>query len=300
MTGYPSFSHLIASDPELFIFRGFKSLSSRNLLHLQSALLEIDTELEELDKEEADRAQTDLDAQMSIQCWEVLSARAKDGDARESLKMDLVRRLQEATKEYQVALIRQNQVMKLPAPDERVFRVFKSWFESEQPFIGDGSKLLKQQQEHGQDFIALSPTSTDSDFLTRSLQNFVGWYSSGMCHETTTQIEYYSARSVSRLVTIITVLAASLVIEAAVVILFLMKNEALRLVMIAAFTSIFAASLAVMSLDAGSFLILGKRTCFCSDRPAQQHICPDYTPIVLGNISRVLVFLFHLLSTPVT
>ncbi|KAK6209656.1 hypothetical protein QIS74_11240 [Colletotrichum tabaci] len=261
MTGYPSFSHFVASDPELFIFRSFKSLSSRNLLHLQSALLEIENELEELDKEEADRAQTDLDAQMSIQCWEVFSARAKDGDAREARKMDLVRRLQEATKEYQDALIRQNQVMKLPAPDERVFRVFKGWFESEQPFIGDGSKLLKQQQEHGQDFIALSPTSTDSDFLTRSLQSFVGWYSSGMRHETTIQIKYYSARHVSRLVTIITVLAASLVIEAAVVILFLMKNEALRLVMIAVFTSIFAASLAVMTDGRRTDIILATAAC---------------------------------------
>ncbi|GKT64831.1 hypothetical protein ColTof4_07229 [Colletotrichum tofieldiae] len=150
--------------------------------------------------------------------------------------------------------------MKLPKPNDRVFRVLKGWFESEQPFIGYGSKLLKQR-EHEQDFIALSPSSTDSDFLTRSLQSVVGRYSSGMRHETTTQIKYYSARHVSRLVTIITVLAASLVIEAAVVILYLIKNEALRLVMIAVFTSIFAASLAVMTDGRRTDIILATAAC---------------------------------------
>ncbi|KAK1960954.1 hypothetical protein LY78DRAFT_723490 [Colletotrichum sublineola] len=158
------------------------------------------------------------------------------------------------------ALIRQNQVMRLPTPDERVFRVFTGWFQSEKPFIGDGSRLLNQQ-EHGQDFITLSPTSTDSDFLTRWLQSFVGWYSSGTRHETTTQIKYYSAQHVSRLVTIITVVAASIVIEAAIVILFLMKNTALRLAMIAVFTSIFAASLAVMTDGRRADIILATAAC---------------------------------------
>ncbi|KZL73222.1 hypothetical protein CT0861_10886, partial [Colletotrichum tofieldiae] len=241
MIGYPSFSSFVSSDPELFIFRSFRGLSSRNLLHLQSALLEIENELEKLDEEEVDRAQTDMNVRMSIQCWEVLSSRAKDGEERESTRMDLVRRLQEATKEYQDALIRQNQIMKLEKPNDRVFRVLKGWFESEQPFIGYGSKLLKQR-EHEQDFIALSPSSTDSDFLTRSLQSVVG-------------------RHVSRLVTIITVLAASLVIEGAVVILYLIKNEALRLVMIAVFTSIFAASLAVMTDGRRTDIILATAAC---------------------------------------
>ncbi|KAK2010442.1 hypothetical protein LZ32DRAFT_588418 [Colletotrichum eremochloae] len=269
MTGYPSFANFVASDPELYIFRSFKCLSSRNLLHLQSVLLEIEAELKKLDIEEAYCAQTGpddgtrKDAQMSIQCWEVLSARARDGVPRESRKMDLICRLKKATKEYQDALIRQNQVMRLPTPDERVFRVFTGWFQSEEPFIGDGSRL-PNQQEHGQDFITLSPTSTDSDFLTRWLQSFVGRYSSiykGTRHETTTQIKYYSAQHVSRLVTIITVVAASLVIEAAIVILFLMKNTTLRLVMIAVFTSIFAASLAVMTDGRRADIILATAAC---------------------------------------
>ncbi|KZL70608.1 hypothetical protein CI238_01536 [Colletotrichum incanum] len=174
-----------------------------------------------------------MDVRMSIQCWEVLSSWAKDGDERDSTRMSLVCRLQDATKEYRCP--------HTSKPNGRVFRVFKGWFESEQPFIGDGSKLLKQR-EHEQDFIALSPSSTDSDFLIKSLQSVVG-------------------RHVSRLVTIITVLAASLVIEDAVVILYLIKNEALRLAMIAVFTSIFAASLAVMTDGRRTDIILATAAC---------------------------------------
>jgi hypothetical protein len=52
-----------------------------------------------------------------------------------------------------------------------VYRVFKGWFESEQPFVGYGSSLA---QDHD-DLVALSP-SADKDFLTRSLQDLAGRY----------------------------------------------------------------------------------------------------------------------------
>lgn len=61
--------------------------------------------------------------------------------------------------------------MKLSKPEDRVYKVFKGWFQSETPFVGYGSHLLRDQD----DFIALSPAIGD-DTLSRSLRNLVGTY----------------------------------------------------------------------------------------------------------------------------
>lgn len=83
----------------------------------------------------------------------------------------------------------------------------------------------------------------------------------GSRHDATGRIKYYSERHVSRLVTVVTVIAASLLIEAAVVALYLIKNEALRLAMIAVFTSVFAASLALMTDGRRTDIILATAAC---------------------------------------
>ncbi|KAL0765573.1 hypothetical protein CaCOL14_011797 [Colletotrichum acutatum] len=170
--------------------------------------------------------------------------------------MDLVHRLQGTIKEYHGAWVLRSQVMKFTTPNDRVFHVFQGWFDSEQPFLGQGHDLPSKRD----DFIALAPSS-GADFLTRNLEDLAGRYLAGKRHKETTEVKYYSARHVTRLVTIITVLAASLVIQAAVVTLYLVHNEVLRLCMIAVFTSVFAASLAVMTDGRRTDIILATAAC---------------------------------------
>lgn len=59
----------------------------------------------------------------------------------------------------------------------------------------------------------------------------------------------------------ITVLAASLVIEGAIVCLYVLKDESVRLGLLAVFTSLFAASLAVMTDGRRSDIILATAAC---------------------------------------
>lgn len=59
----------------------------------------------------------------------------------------------------------------------------------------------------------------------------------------------------------ITVLAASLVIEGAIVCLYVLKNQSVRLGLLAVFTSLFAASLAVMTDGRRSDIILATAAC---------------------------------------
>ncbi|EEU48239.1 uncharacterized protein NECHADRAFT_75615 [Fusarium vanettenii 77-13-4] len=252
-SGYATFASFLASDPELSIFRGFQQLSSRNLLYLQSELLELENQLKEFDQDDAQKA--DLDVMLLSKCWEVFSARAQE-QPREAERMEVISRIRTLTKEYYEALLLRREIMKLPKPEDRVYKVFKEWFQSETPFVGYGSRLLQDQD----DFIALSPAIGD-DALSRSLRNLAGTYLSGSRHDATGRIKYYSERHVSRLVTVVTVIAASLLIEAAVVALYLIKNEALRLAMIAVFTSVFAASLALMTDGRRTDIILATAAC---------------------------------------
>ena len=54
--GYAFQSHLIASDADLSVFRGFKALNVRRILFLQSELAELEETLHDLDEEHNDRA----------------------------------------------------------------------------------------------------------------------------------------------------------------------------------------------------------------------------------------------------
>ena len=69
------------------------------------------------------------------------------------------------------ALLLRREIMKLSKPEDRVYEVFQGWFQSETPFVGYGSDLLRDRD----DFIALSP-AVGNDALSRSLRNLVGTY----------------------------------------------------------------------------------------------------------------------------
>ncbi|KXH63485.1 hypothetical protein CNYM01_05439 [Colletotrichum nymphaeae SA-01] len=253
-SSHGAFAEFIASDPELSVFRSFQALSARNLLHLQSRMLEIEVELQKSDEDDA--TNVDDASRLATKCWEVFALRAQEMDSREARKMDILNRLQETIKDYHEALLLRSQLMKFTTPNDRVFRVFQGWFESEKPFLGHGHDLPSKRD----DFIALAPSS-GADFLTRNLEDLTGKYLAGKRHKETTEVKYYSARHVTRLVTIITVLSASLVIQAAIVTLYLIHNEVLRLCMIAIFTSVFAASLAVMTDGRRTDIILATAAC---------------------------------------
>jgi hypothetical protein len=100
-SGYATFSEFIASDPELSVYRSFKTLASRNLLHLQSSLLAVEQELAELDANDAQ--QMDTDTLLSAKCWETFHTRAREYPTeypREAERIELITRIKTATKEY--------------------------------------------------------------------------------------------------------------------------------------------------------------------------------------------------------
>jgi hypothetical protein len=92
--GYPSLAALVASDRDgsTAIFKRFNRLAARNLLALQSELIELQMKL---DKFDADDQVSDLTMQ-SLRNWEDYKARAGDDPSR----MNLFRDIRDKVKEY--------------------------------------------------------------------------------------------------------------------------------------------------------------------------------------------------------
>lgn len=95
-----TFAEEIAKDEELFIFRSFKTLNARSLLYLQSELLRLEKELNDLDEEDEEDARTDSDVRYSVQCWETLLDRAALDQPREADRKKLIQNIQDTLARY--------------------------------------------------------------------------------------------------------------------------------------------------------------------------------------------------------
>lgn len=98
--GYPALAAWIGRDPdgETLVFRRFRNLSARNLLHLQSELIQLEQEINDLDDKA--RRSTDLDARQASRRWETLTQLAADPTRPEKERLEKVTELSAKIKEY--------------------------------------------------------------------------------------------------------------------------------------------------------------------------------------------------------
>lgn len=98
--GYPALATWIGGDPdgETLVFRRFRRLSARNILHLQSQLIQLEQEIDDLDMQA--RTSADLDARQASRRWETFATLAADPDRPEKVRMEKVNELSIKMKEY--------------------------------------------------------------------------------------------------------------------------------------------------------------------------------------------------------
>jgi hypothetical protein len=96
--GYPALAEWVARDPdhETFIFRRFDRLAARNLLNMQSELVEIEDKLNRIDQD----SRLGLDA--GLMCWETFIEEIEDQDNQGYAKerKRLYDRLERRVKDY--------------------------------------------------------------------------------------------------------------------------------------------------------------------------------------------------------
>ena len=106
LPGYVDFSHFVASDYSLSIYRKFAVLGARNLLYLEAELQLLEFQLHALDDSDKLITQQDADevqrtrAEAAIRSWDDLKRQALEGDERQTGKLRMIYRLRRLMKEY--------------------------------------------------------------------------------------------------------------------------------------------------------------------------------------------------------
>jgi hypothetical protein len=106
LPGYVDFSHFVASDYSLSIYRKFAVLGARNLLYLEAELQLLEFQLHALDDSDKLITQQDADevqrtrAEAAIRSWDYLKRQALEGDERQTGKLRMIYKLRRLMKEY--------------------------------------------------------------------------------------------------------------------------------------------------------------------------------------------------------
>ncbi len=92
--GFPSLAAFMASDRDktALIFKRFDRLAARNLLCLQSELAELESQLDQFDRDD----QRSQDTMQSLRNWQAYRARA----TQEPERMELMTRIRKTMREY--------------------------------------------------------------------------------------------------------------------------------------------------------------------------------------------------------
>lgn len=99
--GYPALADFTAQDPdhETFVFRRFKNLSARNILHLQGELIKLEDDIATVEREAADSVDPEL--HLSMRSWTVLDGNSrKSGHDLERKHKEFSNALEEKLKKY--------------------------------------------------------------------------------------------------------------------------------------------------------------------------------------------------------
>ncbi|KAI1200924.1 hypothetical protein F5X97DRAFT_291666 [Nemania serpens] len=246
LEGYAAVAGWLALDPdgETFVFRKFDNLAARNLLCIQSELLAVEKELALLDRRDAEAARDDLRAKDTARSWDTLVSRSSAGHDGSRRRIELLESLRSKIKEYHEALLLQSQIAQLHRPNKRVLDALRRWFKKPEPMLGGAAKRYLDDEK---DLVALKPAA-EIDYLSQFLRRH--WtVETEPTRDGRAQIGRFDERSVSLATSAITIVAAAFLLIGSITTFHLVDDaaDAVKLVLIAAFTIAFALSLVLIT-----------------------------------------------------
>ncbi|PMD67495.1 uncharacterized protein K444DRAFT_550925 [Hyaloscypha bicolor E] len=251
LPGFADFSHFIASDHSLSIYRKFAVLGARNLLYLQAELQLLEINLQELDVEDKRTIATssnDLEkikVEKGARSWEELKEQADEGNEKQAGKLRIIYRIRKLMQEYEEALLRRNEVLRLEKPEKSPFNAFKTWFRRRPPVLwGSGFRLLHDEE----DMIALG-SQDEPDRMSALMHRCLG-YRLRVERETPRSwgpMYYYPVERVAFIVGLISILVSAALLVGAIMSLHFVKPMGIRLGLVGIFTTLFAASITLLT-----------------------------------------------------
>ncbi|RSM03282.1 hypothetical protein CDV31_010558 [Fusarium ambrosium] len=251
-TGFPALAQRIAINPdyEAFIFRKFDRLSARNLLHLESRLTYLEWKLDQADAQAAHTQ--DNETLRSLRAWEAFEENAKNAARPEYTRMKIAEEIKETLKEYQEALLRQNQIATLEGPRKRALEVVRAQSyeyvhnhfsdRRRRPILAGLAEKRLDECNH-RDLVAVRRPA-DTDLLSRFLQDC--WIFKKTT-KITDETEYIEENHVVWVASAISTVFTAILLVGAIVLLHFLNKESVQLGVIAMFTALFAISVRVLT-----------------------------------------------------
>lgn len=253
LNGIPLFSAVLASSPDLQVFQRFNRLATRNLLYLQAEMADIEARLNQFDADDLAVSRTsNMDEVFRVQtnahCWESFRTRAENGDVQERARMDLILRLREAMAQYQDALIRQSEVLKLGVPKPWIRNGIRTWCKNNVPFVGNSGDMYGDISQY--DTVPLS--SPEQDRLSAFLENHLGYflrYSKGRKGRTLESEgnHYFPGEVIGHIASFANIVLSAALLIGAITSLYFVKEPSSVIGLLAAFTTMFAGRVGLLT-----------------------------------------------------
>jgi hypothetical protein len=243
--GFAAVSAFIARDPdhETYVFRKFKRLTARTLLHLQSELVDLEYQLDELDHEAENSKDKDL--RRSMRNWEVFKSNAATRDKVEGRRKRLFDGIEATLRKYHEILTLESDVAKLEGPSDRVlrhyFKALKGSKNGDDPKLGGRSETVLDDR---QDLVALNhPQNTD--LLSKFFLNYGIFPATKFSSNTGNPDEahYFELKSLRLVVNIISTAVAALLLIGSILALYFVQNPHSKLGILIMFIVLFAIGL---------------------------------------------------------
>ncbi|KAM7183837.1 hypothetical protein V8F33_013333 [Rhypophila sp. PSN 637] len=229
--GYPRLAALQGSDHAFLMFRRFTTLHSRILLLSQEELCRLESRLTEID--DAERTQL------------YISSHVHDEN---EARREVLREIREKLRAYDDDVHRFFRLCCYMAPSYDNIRSFSRWMDSEKPLIEPETEFLKNED----DFMA-PDRDVDESFLEEAVEKFARKYGVGNRREhhrsSDPDLHYYSVQRKQTAVRLVLTFLASTLLLMPTIILYsvTVQDKTARLLVIAAFTLIFAVVIATLT-----------------------------------------------------
>ncbi|KAK3297131.1 uncharacterized protein B0H64DRAFT_391417 [Chaetomium fimeti] len=245
--GFPSLAAFMASDRDKTtkIFKRFDRLAARNLLCLQSELVEIESQLDQFDRDD----QGNREMMQTLRNWGAYKTRC----ANEPKRMQLMARLRSTMREYREALVFESTLARIQPPDRKTLKAFRRNFFHGRPgetrsfpMLGGPSSSVYDDED---DLLALHGTE-DPDRLTVFVRDNFGFLFPDKAPTGGSEnplVGYASGKKIANFISYLSTILAAMLLVGAILALYNIKSDNLKLGLIGLFTFLFAASTGLMT-----------------------------------------------------
>ncbi|KAI8626077.1 hypothetical protein F5Y19DRAFT_488566 [Xylariaceae sp. FL1651] len=258
--GYERLADYMGRHPEVAIYRRFMTLANKTLLYYQAEIAELEKRLEYVQERDNDSKDENCKRYAKAWCSLSMAAELEGPGSPQREQYDLIMKLRELMGKYHKALYFHKEILALRSPHRKLLEDLRQWMQ--RPTMGNIQILSFDcgTWETCNDFDLLTFENSTMDLFTSLItytivdiyHNLIGKH---IHSNNILPLNYadhrhtvtYSHKSIARFTQTFTVLIACSLPIASIVLLYTIKNMAIRLGIIAALTGLFSISMNLLT-----------------------------------------------------